>query len=230
MKVKEQGPSFEDRLKGHLKGQAACTERTELTKRKVLALKPENLVVLRSAAKGDTYLDWDWAEEAYVGKENRRVESTVEREVEFHERALLTQASAAALAEEFNRIVAQKKLPHNVPKVSYLSDCLFIQAQLDRVGSTHLKGRFFFVEVLAAPQHSSTCSYLTFPSCAQRLLLGKYRKWNTNFGTVSRKTISSQREASTVVQGGLGGIVEEEEQEEEAEAVAAGRGSWRRRG
>ena len=53
MKVKEQGPSFEDRLKGHLKGQAACTERTELTKRKVLALKPENLVVLRSAAKGD---------------------------------------------------------------------------------------------------------------------------------------------------------------------------------
>jgi hypothetical protein len=54
---------------------------------RLLAIKSEHLLAL-----GPLYCEWEWRDgTAWVAKENKRVESDLAKEVEFHEKALLTQ-------------------------------------------------------------------------------------------------------------------------------------------
>ena len=146
---------------------------------RTIAVRPENLMT-RSAI--------EWLPERYVAKEFRKFESTLEKEAEFLERSVLTQMTASALADEFNDRVRNLRLTTKLPSVHF-ANCFYMNARITGADSAEADGsnaqqRFFFVE---------------------QLLDGEYRKWNTNFGTVSRKP--------TV--GALGALAEEEEEDED---------------
>lgn len=169
----------------------------------IVAVMPGNLRFITTGAAG-LYCDYSWSC-CWVAKENKRIEDTVQKEVEFHEKSLLTQATAAAMARGFNDLVKSRRLPFNTPRVTYLEKCYFIQA---KPWSITMQGdeatRLFFVE-----------EYLD----------GKYHKWNTNFGTISRKptqpagnsfaaqppALAKKQHPNTL---GLGGIIEEDEEED----------------
>ena len=169
----------------------------------IVAVMPGNLRFITTGAAG-LYCDYSWSC-CWVAKENKRIEDTVQKEVEFHEKSLLTQATAAAMARGFNDLVKSRRLPFNTPRVTYLEECFFIQA---KPWSITMQGdeatRLFFVE-----------AYLD----------GKYRKWNTNFGTISWKptqpsgnsfaaqppALAKKQHPNTL---GLGGIIEEDEEED----------------
>ena len=90
-----------------------------------LAIRGDSLMAL-----GPLYCDWEWGEATpWVAKENKRVENDLSREVEFHEKALITQATAAAMATDFNEEVSELHLPNPVPRACYLEPTLFVQVR-----------------------------------------------------------------------------------------------------
>ena len=145
----------------------------------VLSVQPINLLTTSPIV---------WGTEQWVAKENKKIESSNEREVEFHEKSLITQATASALGEEFNEIVQALHLPKKLPRVAFLKNCYFLSAMMFDGGKAGGQ-RFFFVE---------------------QMLDGNYRKWNTNFGTVSRKPTMARGD-------GLGALAEGVEEEDEDE-------------
>ena len=46
-----------------------------------------------------------WSAREWVAKENLKIEASSEKETAFHQASLVTQATASALAEEFNDVV-----------------------------------------------------------------------------------------------------------------------------
>ena len=56
-----------------------------------LSLQPKNLRTMSPI---------EWGAEQWVAKENKKIETSNEKEAEFHEKSLITQATASALAEE----------------------------------------------------------------------------------------------------------------------------------
>lgn len=172
----------------------------------MIAVRPENLTT-----RSKTF----WHPTKFVVKEFRKFESTVEKEADFLEKSVLTQSTAAALADEFNEQVKQLSLSKQLPSVSF-ANCFYMTARAaGQAAGDGVQQRFFFVEQLldgdckllsnaayrrcyfAASMHS-ICSSLP-------MLCYSDRKWNTNFGTVSSKP--------TI--GTLGELAEADEEEEQ---------------
>lgn len=87
----------------------------------------------------------EWNATRWVAKENKNIESSNEKEAEFHEKSIVTQATASALAEEFNEHVKSLKLTTALPEVHYLKRCYYMTAMQPGVNLTG-QHRFFFVE------------------------------------------------------------------------------------
>jgi len=128
-----------------------------------------------------------WVEHgpALVAKECKIVEQLVD--AQFHEQMCTLQATAATIAEEFNEIVRN------------LNGGRVIEPAFVSFIDTHI------YEVVENSLPAKTNWILT-----ERLLEGKFTKWNTNAG----KVLSRQTQ-QTVRGGALGVICEEDEEEEE---------------
>lgn len=131
--------------------------------------------------------------EPWVLKENKRVEATTAKEVEFHRTSLVTQETAMLLGLRFNQHAEACGLT-NLPKVQYMTCC--------------------YVQVCHPATGLATASYF-----AERYLAGDHRKWNTNNGhvVVARSAAASIAPASVLgVIGEMGAIVEEDEEADES--------------
>ena len=139
-----------------------------------------------------------WSSEEWVAKENLKIEATSEKETAFHQASLTTQATASALAEEFNGCIKALHLPQKLPEVQFVKKCFYMTVEVEGGGVD--TRRHFFVEPF---------------------IDGTHRKWNTNTGKVNlTSVVESGGGGGGGSSGGgdLGGIQEDDEEEEEEEA------------
>ncbi|EOD07252.1 hypothetical protein EMIHUDRAFT_443411, partial [Emiliania huxleyi CCMP1516] len=71
--------------------------------------------------------DFSHAKDRWVVKENRRVEESTQRELEFHRTSLVTQKTAEALAERFNERAVELGL-EGLPRIAFMT-CCFVTVQ-----------------------------------------------------------------------------------------------------
>jgi hypothetical protein len=101
------------------------------------------------------------ASDRWVVKENRHCEASEDAEREFHRISLVTQKLATVFAERFNEYTERLGLGR-FPQVSFMTCC-------------------FMRTAIPAPR-------MLF---AERHIGGEFRKWNTNFGSIIRSSVSA---------------------------------------
>jgi len=84
--------------------------------------------------------DFSHAKDRWVVKENRRVEESTQRELEFHRTSLVTQKTAEALAERFNERAVELGL-EGLPRIAFMT-CCFVTVQRETGTSQYFAERF----------------------------------------------------------------------------------------